>query len=130
MPAEPDLRAQLLALCQRIEEVCEAATRAPWTATQDIVQRWHIDAEYRGPEREYVPVATPLNDPKQNSAFIALARTALPAFVRWAKAEVERHEPWGNRPTDTCAKCIGSPLPCRFLRDLSAALQPVAESLK
>ena len=32
-------------------------TPGPWTATRDIVERWHVDSEYHGPGSDYTPVA-------------------------------------------------------------------------
>jgi len=47
-------------------------TPGPWRPTQDVGSRWHVDADYKGPERDYVPIA----DVKQGANDAALIAQA------------------------------------------------------
>lgn len=47
-------------------------TPGPWKPTQDVGGRWHVDADYKGPESDYVPIA----DVKQGANDAALIAQA------------------------------------------------------
>jgi hypothetical protein len=115
-----DLRTELLAQLDRAIAICEAATPGPWNFYPGTGKIGRDDFAVGT-----VRAACYTDQLESDGKLMAAARSAYPALLRATREEVERHCPLA---CNECCKlhcdakeCQGF-WPCRYLRDLSAAL--------
>lgn len=85
----------LLAVCDRVLAVCDAATAGPWSVTHDADgEVWGINS----PRERIVETDMGFYPPGDSDAsLIVLSRTALPAFVKAAKNVLRDAHEWEDK---------------------------------